>query len=424
MICKECNSKYEISIESPLKVRFCPVCGSNINEAIVLDSLGSVLVKLENDYSVEVFNDKRKSLALFQDLAPRLSKEKDLLDKLLSVCKLEEVYNFRDKKNERKALMKQIFVELEKEFWLNNQALKLVEEAVDEFCGVGVETKSIANAVDFENPVIEEAVRKKLTDMNHKIGDFLTIEDIEMIEDLDLSAEKLMSIRDLSIFCNLKELNIAFNNISDISPLGNLRKLEKLNLSTNIKLSDHLDTIKSIFNLNQLKSLDLSSCCLYDSDIEGIGKLKSLTKLDLSYNRIKDIVELKSLVNLRVLLLNGNQISDISGLCELPSLHSLFLRYNNIKVVDGLNNLSELRHIGLNKNQLCNITGLVNLRKLDLVDLSDNPYDENQLIDLEKIYRNICYGALLLDGSNYELMGMVISLYNRGYIESYNRRRD
>ena len=86
---------------------------------------------------------------------------------------------------------------------------------------------------------------------------------------------------------------------------------------------------EKIEDLVYLKNLDLT---FYDiSDLSGIEKLVNLEELDLRNNRISDLKPLKNLVNLKKLYLASNDISDLSGIEKLVNLKTLYLLRNPIK---------------------------------------------------------------------------------------------
>ncbi|MEG4572110.1 leucine-rich repeat domain-containing protein, partial [Microcoleus sp. N3A4] len=97
----------------------------------------------------------------------------------------------------------------------------------------------------------------------------------------------------------LTELNLSFNQISDIKPLESLTNITELNLQN-----------------NQI------------SDIKPLESLTNLTQLVLSFNQISDIKPLKSLTNLTELILSFNQISDIKPLESLTNITELNLQNN------------------------------------------------------------------------------------------------
>ena len=119
---------------------------------------------------------------------------------------------------------------------------------------------------------------------------------------LDLTNEDLIQVGKL---VNLTCLGLGGNQISDITPLADLRKLRSLGLYK-----------------NQI------------SDITPLADLTELTSLGLYGNQISDISSLANLVNLKELSLQDNQISDISALADLRDLTDLYLMRNEIKETD------------------------------------------------------------------------------------------
>ncbi|MBQ5418202.1 MAG: leucine-rich repeat domain-containing protein, partial [Oscillospiraceae bacterium] len=124
-------------------------------------------------------------------------------------------------------------------------------------------------------------------------------------EELDLSGMMLTNsdIRELSKLTELKSLSISYPDkngaISDISPVGELKKLEKLDLSGNM-----IKDISAIGGLTALKTLDLSDNRI--TDVTALGKLSGLTELDLGNNDITNAYAVGRLGKLTVLHLGGN----------------------------------------------------------------------------------------------------------------------
>jgi len=83
-------------------------------------------------------------------------------------------------------------------------------------------------------------------------------------------------------------------------------------------------------------------------DILGIfskRELGSVTKLNLSNNKISKIEGMEKLPNLRKLDLSNNRIPDITGLETLIDLVELNLEYNKIRKIDNLEVLSSLKNL-------------------------------------------------------------------------------
>ncbi|MFZ2151085.1 MAG: leucine-rich repeat domain-containing protein [Candidatus Absconditicoccaceae bacterium] len=168
---------------------------------------------------------------------------------------------------------------------------------------------------------------KGLTQMPDICADITTGNLLDDIRFIDLGDNQITSISaDYSCLGNLQELNLSYNKLSSIKNLDKLKFLSKLEL-----------------HKNEITSAD------------GLEKLSTLKTLNLGYNQISDISALKNLKNLTTLELQQNQISDISPLSALTNLETLKLEYNQIsdesqlKIFEYLNNL---KWISLGMNQL------------------------------------------------------------------------
>jgi len=166
--------------------------------------------------------------------------------------------------------------------------------------------------------------------------------------------------------CSIEELDFASKRIRDISGLGCLRNLKVLNLSYNY--------IKDISALSSLTNLtDLNLDCNQISDISALNSLTNLTTLDLGLNQISDISALSNLSNLEDLYLGwNNQISDISALSNLTKLKILHLESNQISDISPLRDLDNLKKLGIYDNKISDISALSSLTNLTTLDLNDN----------------------------------------------------
>jgi Leucine-rich repeat (LRR) protein len=93
--------------------------------------------------------------------------------------------------------------------------------------------------------------------------------------------------------------------------------------------------------------------------------------LNLDNNLITHIEGLKQNVNLRVLSLNGNNISDIENLDGL-FIEELYLSTNHVAQITGLNNLPVLHTLDLSKNEIERLRGLEQIETLRFLNLSLN----------------------------------------------------
>ena len=202
------------------------------------------------------------------------------------------------------------------------------------------ETKPASEApkvIVFNDAALEAKIRLV---MNKPDGDITTAEAAE-VTSLDLSNKDfddannknggMKSIDELQYFTGLKELSIAFNNVSDLSPISKLTNLNTLDISgTNIE------------ELSPLKDLRSMKCLIFcwlhgDNGVpKGIGTLDALSgmenleMIDAKNAGITDVTGLASLPKLWEVQLNDNQITDVSPLANIRTLKTLLLKGNPV----------------------------------------------------------------------------------------------
>jgi Leucine-rich repeat (LRR) protein len=244
----------------------------------------------------------------------------------------------------------------------------------------------------FKDKTVESYIRKELK----KEQESIKKKDLLKINKLYISEEKINSIDDLAYCKNLKELSLFDCQITDISAISSLTKMESLNLCYNH--IEKLDAVKKMYNL---KELYIYGCLI--NDFSGIAnlvklenivadhntcentsafkKLVNLENLSLVSNNISKIDSLKGLKKLTNLDLAGNQIKDINAIKAMTNLETLVLRYNQIVSIKPLEYLSKLTTLDLENNKISNIKPLKNLKKLKSVNLYDNPITDWSAVD-------------------------------------------
>ena len=125
---------------------------------------------------------------------------------------------------------------------------------------------------------------------------------------------------------NLTWFSFAENDVTNLSPLAGLTKLQLLYGWSNPNLVD----ISPIAGLTQLRSLNLSACHI--QDITVLANLTQLEQLNIGYNQISDIRPLRDLTQLTELKLHSNQITDITPLENLN--HRTYANLANIGLMD------------------------------------------------------------------------------------------
>lgn len=197
-------------------------------------------------------------------------------------------------------------------------------------------------AVEFSDPVLEARLRSRTGMADGLISTRAALG----VQKLDLSApapdakdsERITDITALSRFQNLRELDLSWNGIEDISALQSLTDLETLYLNGNGGITD----FSPLQGLTNMKDLMLVSCQIFPDSAEifrNMGSLASfwvesprlteldvvayfpgLTKLVVKNCGICDLAPVLSLDNLRQIDVSGNPVSDLTPLLKLPHL--------------------------------------------------------------------------------------------------------
>jgi hypothetical protein len=110
--------------------------------------------------------------------------------------------------------------------------------------------------------------------------------------------------------------------------------------------------------------------------IENVVGFTGLTKLCLDNNKIKDIINLDTLVTLKWLDLSFNRIHKIQGLKNLVNLEDLSLYSNKISIIEGLEYCTSLQCLSLGSNRIDSleqVAKLRQLRSLRMLTLAGNP---------------------------------------------------
>lgn len=159
-----------------------------------------------------------------------------------------------------------------------------------------------------------------------------------VIGKLDLSDNKISTLLRSSFTPGFVDIRISRNRISYIEPQCFHGKLEYLNLDHNSLYYINWDHFS---NLKNLKELYLDNNRIVTIDFIG-NDLRQLTKLDLSYNQIRNLgrASLESLANLKYLNLTGNQIRWMS-----PTTLQIFWKLETLDV--SLNHLTSFPYSSL-----------------------------------------------------------------------------
>ncbi|KLU70754.1 MAG: hypothetical protein RHS_3431 [Robinsoniella sp. RHS] len=126
-------------------------------------------------------------------------------------------------------------------------------------------------------------------------------------------------------------------------------KIKRLDASKD-KIKNKIKTLKGIGKLKNLTKLDVSSNNI--KSLSGIENLFNLTSLYADHNQITNINPIKNLFNIRYVSLNYNKISSLKSIEKLTQLESLDVQINKIKKIPDLNRYTSLSEIGLKYNKI------------------------------------------------------------------------
>ncbi|XP_038843611.1 leucine-rich repeat and guanylate kinase domain-containing protein-like [Salvelinus namaycush] len=153
-------------------------------------------------------------------------------------------------------------------------------------------------------------------------------------------------------------------NLNNVSILCNYVHLQKLELPYN-KIKD----LSCVSHMPYLIILDASHNQL--TDFFGFQAPKNLKEVNFSHNQMSVMTHLSAYSSLSKLNLDYNCFSEIGGLLHCDSLTHLSLAHNKISCISGLDNLP-IKDLCLRGNQIEKIENVETLRTLQVLDLSLN----------------------------------------------------
>ena len=223
-------------------------------------------------------------------------------------------------------------------------------------CGGG-----LAQVAEIPDPNLRAAISDTL---NLPQGDPITLVMMQQLRHFDAPEKGIRNLTGLEHAINLELLALGGNEISNLTPIANLVKLEELWLWGNPMLSD----LSPIANLTRLEYLVLAGCQV--SDLRSLSKLTQLRKINLDRNRIVDISPLANLARLTELVISENEVGDIGPLANLTRLTESYLDRNVITDVRPLASLTRLERLEIQHNEI------VDHSPLDILSLVHFEYDQ------------------------------------------------
>ncbi|XP_050762033.1 leucine-rich repeat and IQ domain-containing protein 1 [Gymnogyps californianus] len=202
-------------------------------------------------------------------------------------------------------------------------------------------------------------------------GPWSTLQQVTTLTLQDLPACSLSTLSECS---NLQVLTLRRCGLVALEGLSSCKDLKYINVEeNNIQIIDceNLENLRILI----LNKNNLSSVCGLDGCI-------NLQNLELSYNRITRIDGLDSLKNLQQLIVDHNQLISTKGLCEAPTLIHLDCSFNHLAQVEGIENCGLLQILKLQGNNLQELPRLENHVLLRELYLDDNSISDMRMLSL------------------------------------------
>ncbi|KAG5330803.1 LRFN4 protein, partial [Acromyrmex heyeri] len=189
----------------------------------------------------------------------------------------------------------------------------------------------------------------------------------------------------------LNKLILSKNNIVllPLNELKRLKHLKGLDLSQNKLNNIHSDILK---NLNELEDLDYSSNLLWDFDISVLSTESSLSKFNLSYNRMNKLEKSsENATKLKVFDVSHNNLVDLNFLDIMPELEYLNLSFNKFTTLPEKKN--NCINITISNNKKLNVIEENVFRHMNIcsLDLSNNCFTHlpSKLLNINVYNKNV-----------------------------------
>ena len=262
-------------------------------------------------------------------------------------------------------------------------------------------SQACTDPVAIPDTKLQQAVRDALG----KPSVDLTCADMARLTELKSREQNISNLEGLQHAVNLVVLDLDKNDVSDVSPLVGLNKLEQLNLNNN-QISD----LSLFANFTSLRGLYI--CCDNPyTDISPLAGLTNLVSLDIGGHDLGDIsilADFDQLVNvwlwgndlddadmsvlegkdLRLLNICCNNITDISFLSGFPNLEELNLCCNPVADLSPLFSFTGLEILAIPGLGISNLDFLTDFTELAFLDLQNN-----EITDLSALVANSGIGA-------------------------------
>ncbi len=220
--------------------------------------------------------------------------------------------------------------------------------------------------VHFREPVIEQAVRLSLgLDENAELteADLLAVNELfilgnraapdsaafnELVDEFaqggNMPRGEMESLQDLTRLENLRNVSLAYQSFSDLSPLAKLPYLEVVDLRNNPQVAD-VSVLAG--------SPTLTSLTIFDTTVADLSMLSScprLTLVDIGASSITSMQALEGLDTLQTLVARKTPLSSLAGIGAHSMLQELYLSETPLTDLSPLLELPRLQKVGVSED--------------------------------------------------------------------------
>jgi GTPase SAR1 family protein len=200
----------------------------------------------------------------------------------------------------------------------------------------------------------------------------LTDEDFAAGSDLDLALRK----------CTHLEQLVLSNSWWEWDEGAKLWKEQSsLNPSGKNYFTTHPPALEALVNLTNLVCCGGETMRWAINDMAFAQEFHKITRLDLSFNQIRELKGLDCLTALQEFNISGNWVGELKGLDCLTALQEFNISENEITELKGLDSLTALQEFNISKNQITELKGLDAFKALQEFNISKNQITELKGLD-------------------------------------------
>ena len=190
------------------------------------------------------------------------------------------------------------------------------------------------------------------------------------LENLDLADNQITDVSVLSGLSNLETLDLRDNDVMDVSPLAGLTSLRQLYLRGNENLTTGLKQLVPLTGLRV--DIDLPDPVVFpDTNLATAVRTQLNSFLGLNLQPSNAIFP-EDVAQLTQLTATNDNIDDLTGLETATGLTNLTLSNNDIVDLEPLSGLTRLERLDLRNNQITDVLPLADLTNLTLLNLTGN----------------------------------------------------